>query len=446
MLEKEKIINALTPIAKSKKGDALAVSFSRYHHCVSKFANSRITQNLEDDDITIYIKVIDSGRTGVASTNSLGKNELQRTLEGAASIARFSPKTPQKAVLPKLKDIKIKEIKTYFPYTADFAINNRRALMQEIFKNIKSAGFEPSGTILTGTEEMAVLGSDGKFLYQPFSIASLKLIAQKDAQVGFASALSRDITSFDLRNLTSFACEKAKLNNRQKEIEPGKYDCILEPEAVAEIIDWLGYIGFGAKSFAEHTSFLSGRIEQKIMQDNITIYDDGLDENGLAMPFDFEGMPRQKVTLIERGIAKGLVYDTEYGSIYKKPSTGHALTPDSTDGPLPMNLAMAAGDATLDEMISSLKKGILISRFHYVNGFLNPREALMTGLTRDGTFLIRQGKIKCALGNLRFTESILGALNRAAMISKERKLIGDPNSDVGATLVPAILVRDFTFT
>jgi len=443
-MEKDKILENLAQVAKSKRAEKILVSLYRYHHCVTKFADSKITQNLEDDDISIYIKVIEGGHVGVAIANSLNKDALEAALADATAIALHSPAAPQKAFLSKKEDIK--KIETYFERTANFTIGDREALVAQIFDDVKRSGFEASGTLLTGKEEMAVVDSQGKALYQPFTISFLKVIAQKGGQTGFASALTRDIAKLPTSEITNAAIRKALLNKAQKEIGLGKYDCILEPEAVAELLEWLGYIGFGAKRFAEHTSFLSGRIEQKIMGTNVTIYDDGLKSSGLAMPFDFEGTPRKKVMLIERGAAKGIVYDAAYGHLYKKGSTGHALTPDSTEGPMPMHLAMAGGGATLDGMISSLKKGILISRFHYVNGFLDPKEALMTGLTRDGTFLIQNGRIKCALVNLRFTDSILEAFNRIAMISKGRSLIGDPTSDSGAILAPTILIRKFTFT
>jgi len=191
---------------------------------------------------------------------------------------------------------------------------------------------------------------------------------------------------------------------------------------------------------------MADRTGDKIMSEKVTIYDDGFNPETIVYPFDFEGTPKKKVMLIENGVAKGVVYDSHYGSLYKKESTGHAPLPDETDGPLPLNLVMEPGDLSIDEMRKSINKGISVTRFHYVNGLLEPKEALMTGLTRDGTFLIEDGKIKKPLKNLRFTESILRAFSNIKSISKERKLISDPAQEIGSYVVPAILIKDFTFT
>jgi predicted Zn-dependent protease len=215
---------------------------------------------------------------------------------------------------------------------------------------------------------------------------------------------------------------------------------------VAEILEWMGFIGFGAKSFYEKTGFTSGNIGQKIMGDNITITDDGLNPQGMAIPFDFEGSPREKVMLIDKGVCQGFVTDTHYASIYNKNSTGHALPPDETEGPFPLNLTIEPGDKTREEMIKTISRGILITRFHYVNGFLDPHHALMTGLTRDGTFLIEGGKITKALKGMRFTQPILKALSQVKAVSSDRRLVGDPSSYIGAVLVPSLLINNFTFT
>jgi PmbA protein len=144
---------------------------------------------------------------------------------------------------------------------------------------------------------------------------------------------------------------------------------------------------------------------------------------GLAFPFDFEGVPKQKVMLIERGVAKGVVYDSI--SAYKegKKSTGHALTPDNTEGTFALNLFIKGGDSSVDKMIESVKKGILVTRFHYINGLLDTTNALLTGMTRDGTFWVEDGKIKHGIKNLRFTESMLKAFSNIQKISQERKIV-----------------------
>ena len=182
------------------------------------------------------------------------------------------------------------------------------------------------------------------------------------------------------------------------------------------------------------------------MGDNITIYDDGNDTSGIAFPFDFEGVPKQKVSIIDKGVAKGTVFNSIDAHQGKTKSTGHALTPDSTEGGFALNIFIQGGDSSLEKMIESTEKGILITRFHYINGFLDTRIALMTGMTRDGTFWVEDGKIKHGIKNLRFTESMTKAFSNVVQLSKERKIINSWWGDVGCTVSPAMLIKNFKFT
>jgi len=201
-------------------------------------------------------------------------------------------------------------------------------------------------------------------------------------------------------------------------------------------------MGFGAQSFCEGRSFMSGRIGLKLMHESVSIWDDGLDEDGIPSTFDMEGVPKQRVNLIENGIARGVVYDTYYAAKEGVKSTGHSLGPSYAGGPLPTNLFMAAGKSSLDEMIRSTERGLLVTRFHYTN-IADPAHAVLTGLTRDGTFLVENGRISRPVRNLRFTESMTDAFSAVEALCAERSL--EP-AILGAILVPAVKISSFTFT
>ncbi len=267
-----------------------------------------------------------------------------------------------------------------------------------------------------------------------------------DKLTGFGSFLSRDIAKLSLIKLFDEAQKKCSSSIEPQAVPIGKYRVFLEPHAVADILEWMGYIGFGAKSIFEKRSFLYGRFGQKIMSDKISIYDDATESGSYSIPFDFEGTPKKRIELVKNGIANDVVYDSYYGGIYAKQSTGHANVPDSTEGPLPNNLSIMPGDWAMDEMIRAIDEGIYVSRFHYINGLLEPRNALMTGLTRDGAFFVKNGETKFPIKNLRFTQGMLDAFSNIEKISRERELIGDPFQSLGAFYVPALLINDFTFT
>lgn len=444
MIGKEKLLDSLNQALKWSKADQTLICCYATLDRVTRFHNFRIHQDIEESDIAIYFKIDLSGRLGVASTNSLKPEDLKETLKEAIKIAKVSPKPKVKFKFPSGEATP--SVLTYYPGTIGFSFEQRINNLTRIFTTTKKYGLQVAGSFLTGEEEIAVVNSYKDAKYQASTISALKLIAMDGPASGFSSAISRDITTINWDGILDEAIKKCSARKNPQPIKLGRYDCLLEPEAVGDILQWLGYIGFGAKQFYEKTSFLSGKIGEAIMSDKITIFDEGLNSKTIVYPFDFEGTSKKKVTLVEHGIAKGVVYDSHYGSIYKKGSTGHALLPDEVEGPLPLNLIMEPGNSTVEDMRRSLKKGVSITRFHYINGLLKPKEALMTGLTRDGTFLIEDGKIKKPLKNLRFTESILKAFSNIKSISKERKLVGDPTQEMGTSYVPALLIKDFAFT
>lgn len=444
MIGKDRLLNSLLKALKWSKADQTLISCYSSLKRVTRFRNFRVHQDIEEADTEIFFKVDIDGKIGVSSTSSIKTEDLKEALKNACRIAKVSPRPKIKVKFPSGETAP--PVITYFPATVDPASDRRITKLSRVFDATKRRGLQLAGSFLTGEEEMAVVNSYKYAQYQAFTISDLRLIAMDGVSSGFSSQISRNAAELDWDETLREATEKCLEGTNPKPIPLGRYDCLLEPEAVGEILQWLGYIGFGAKQFYEKTSFICGNIGNKIMSDKITIFDEGLNPQTLIHPFDFEGTTKKKVMLVEHGIAKGVVYDSHYGSIYRKSSTGHALAPDDIEGPLPFNLVIEPGKRPLEEMKRSIKKGVLVTRFHYVNGLLEPRQALMTGLTRDGTFLIENGRIKRPLKNLRFTESILKAFSNITSISKERKLVGNPAQEAGSCLVPALLIRDLNFT
>jgi predicted Zn-dependent protease len=211
---------------------------------------------------------------------------------------------------------------------------------------------------------------------------------------------------------------------------------------VADILDFLGYLGFSAQAVQEGRSFMGGKFGQKIVGENVTIWDDGLSLANLPTPFDFEGVPKQPVTFFDKGIATAVVYDSYTAGKEGKQSTGHALPAPNTFGPLPLHMAMATGDSTKEAMLKGIKKGLWVTRFHYTR-VVHPLLMIITGMTRDGTFLIENGEITQPVKNLRFTQSYLEALNNVEAIGQTAKL---QRGFLGGNLVPALKIAKFTFS
>lgn len=445
MIHPDWLKEKFTPFVKTKEADKTEVVFFRTISQVSRFANSQIHQHMSDEDQVIYFRVLVEGRMGLASTNSFNEQNLKETFKRALAIAQIKLDMQGKRNIPSFKALASLS-SFHFPETAHTSASARTKILQKIFDYADNFKVKFSGNLYNGLTQIAVISPEAQMNYQDYSFAGIKLIATYKEASGYASEVDYDMDALNPRTTASLAIKKCCLGLIKISLPPKRYDVILEPAAVAELIQWLNYIGFGAKHVFEETSFMYNKNGKRITGESVSIYDYGKDQNTFILPFDFEGMPRKKAYLIKKGIAGKPLCDTYYAKLLNIKPSGHANFPDDVDGPLSYNLVMEGGSTSEDKIIASTKQAILVTRFHYINGFLNTHKALMTGMTRDGTFLIKDGKIKCAIKDMRFTESILEAFSRIKYISRERKLIADHLESLGSIYAPALYIKDFNFT
>lgn len=444
MIGKDNILSLLNSVLKKSKVDQSEAVYVGGESGLTRFANSNIHQNVSERNSQVYFRTVLGKKIGVASTNSLIQDDLEKALANATEIAKNQRENPDFPGLPAQNDYP--RLNTYFEQTSRFSPTQRAKSVKKIFDRLTSHNLTAAGAFSNGYTEIAVVNSRGVACYQPLTSAYINVVIMGDNSSGYSDQLSRDVSKIDVDDLAEIAIKKCMDSKNPQDIDAGEYQVILEPSAVAALVEWMNYIGFGCKTFQEGTSFLSNRIGKRIMGENVTMYDNGLDESGIAFPFDFEGVPKQKVSLVEKGVARGVVYDSTSAHKENKKSTGHALTPDSTDGGLALNVFIEGGNSSLPNMIQSVQRGILITRFHYINGLLDTTNAVLTGMTRDGTFWVEDGKIKHGIKNLRFTESMLKAFSNVRQISQERKIINSWWGDVGCIVAPAIMIDNFKFT
>jgi len=408
---------------------------------LTRFANSSIHQNVAERNVEVRVRAVFGKRVGVATTNDLSDAALEGVAETACRIARLQPENPDFVSLPG--PAPIPELEALDEATAGFTPNDRAQGVKTVCRLADEGDLQAFGAYSTAVVEVAVVNSLGVSAYFPTTTAKLTLVLMGEGTSGYAEEASWKVHELDVERLTREAVRRAQMARNPRDLPPGRYPVILEAYAVADILDILGYVGWGALALQEGRSFVAGRLGEQVAARSVSVWDDGLDLSGLPMPFDFEGVPKQRVELVTEGIAKGVVYDSyTAGREPGKRSTGHALPAPNTYGPLPMNLFMAPGEATLEEMIRATDRGVLVSRFHYTVP-VHPQRTVTTGMTRDGTFWIEGGEIAYPVKNLRFTQSYIEVLARAEQIGRETKLV---TGYFGGTRAPAVKAAEFNFT
>ncbi|HEX6230137.1 MAG TPA: TldD/PmbA family protein [Actinomycetota bacterium] len=421
--------------------DGVEVLFMHGWGGLTRFAASSIHQSTWREDTDLRVRVIAGGRVGVAATNDFSAQGARKAAESAREMAGVVAPDP---MFPELAAADPFEDTTGFDEgTAAATPETRAAGVAELVARCP-AGFAAAGAYETTASEVAVANTDGQFCWAPVTQASLTtVVTGDDGGSGFAEAFVARMDELDPAAIGRRGADKAVASRSPRDLEPGRYAVVLEPAAVSTLVGFLAWIGFGGRMLAEGRSCLSGKEGQPVAAPSVTIFDDARAPGTLGLPFDFEGVRRSRVDLIERGVFKGGVYDLRTAKQADTSSTGHALPPPNPEGPFPLNLFMVPGDASMEEMVAATDRGLLITRFHYSN-VVHPVESTITGMTRDGTFLIDRGEIAHPVKNLRFTQSILEALTNTSMVGRETELASE--FFYSASRVPGLRIEPFNFS
>jgi predicted Zn-dependent protease len=407
---------------------------------LTRFANSEIHQNVAESNVTINLRVVVGKRVGVASSGRTDEEGLRRLAENAAAIARVVEELDDWGGLPGPTEIQPVQA-AYSPTTAGASPEFRAEAVRAVIGAADEAGVTAYGSFATGTESNAVANSKGARAAGTRTTSQLITVSMgPGGGSGYAEAAAVDASTIDAAAIGREAAGKARATAHAVSVEPGDYPVVLEEYAVVDLLDMLGYLGFSALAVQEERSFFeSGR---RIGSDLVTLVDDGSDPAGLPMWFDYEGVAKQRVALVEGGICRGIVYDAQTAARAGVASTGHGLPAPNPWGPFPLNMLMEPGASSRDELIGGLDRGLLVTRFHYTNP-VHPKLAIVTGMTRDGTFLVEGGKIVGPVKNLRYTQSYLDALAGTVAVARERRTL---RGFLGGVVVPAVRIEGWTFT
>lgn len=416
---------------------------------LTRFANNAIHQHVAESNRHVVVRAVLGQRVGVASTNDLSPAGLDHLVESAVAAARASPESPDFPGLPG--PTSVPTVAAFDGATAGCTPLQRAQPVAVVCRQAEEAGCSASGAFRSAVHQFAVANSRGLFTHHPATAADLTIVVMTDDSSGYAADASWRVGDLDVVAHGEEAIEKALRGRRPRAIQPGVYPVVLEPYAAHDILATLT-LDAGAVPVQEGRSWLSGRQGEALMSPLISMWDDGLDPTGWPFPFDFEGLPRRRVDIVRRGVAGQAVYDRQRAADEEgRESTGHALPAAnpyspwlnaSRLGPTSLHGFMGPGETSLEEMIAGTERGIYVTRFWYTRT-VHPREAVITGMTRDGTFLIKGGELTTPVPNLRFTQSYIEALAGTEAVGPQAARLW---TAPGILSAPALKLRAFNFT
>ena len=434
--EMEKLAERLLKLSEA---DETEVEIDLSVDALTRFANNTIHQNVAEHTLGISVRVILDGRTARATTNKTDDDSLRRTIAVAASLARNQPKNPD--LPPLLGRQKYQKVDHFVRATAEATPEDRARAVARVCKFADQQKQTAAGIFVTGYDRTLLANSKGLFARHDHTDAQFSVTILEPNSSGWAKRTASDVSDIDPDALAASASHKAATSRNPVELKPGHYTAILEPSATLDFVGSLFY-DFSATAVHDKRSCLNDRIGRKVFGDNITLWDDVYHPLQVGPEWDGEGMPRQRVLLVDRGVPKNLVYSRATAKKMKAKPTGHGFTLPNEHGEAPTNLVFSGGGKSVAEMIASTERGVLVTRFWYIRE-VEPYEKVITGMTRDGTFLIENGKVAGGVRNFRFNQSVLAALSNVEMMGPSIRASGEESFDM---VVPAMKIRDFHFT
>ncbi|MBU6998616.1 MAG: TldD/PmbA family protein [Theionarchaea archaeon] len=440
---KEEYLSIVERAVKTSNADQCEARLSGMSWGLTRFANNYIHQNVVEDNAELTVRSVFGKKIGKAQTNQLDPESIAEVVRRADGIARVQTEIPDFVSLPAPESIP--SVKGFYKETAEVEPEARALVVKAAVDQAETLGIESvSGTHYTGKEEIAVANSLGIEAYFEGTVSCFKINTCLEQGTGTAQSFSRNHRDLNPEALTEKACQKALKSRKTEPASPGSYQVILEEQAVCEMLVYLAMMTFGAQPYLEGRSAFSGHLGDQVADSSVSLWDDGLDERGFPFPFDAEGVPKQRVNLIERGLAGNVVYDSFYAAKAGTQNTGHSVDMPFGAGPFSANVFMGEGTSSLEDLISECENAILVTRFHYINP-MHRLKTVITGMTRDGTFLVKNGEIVRGLKNMRFTQSVLDALSTVQGIGNNLGILRMEYAKA-TVCAPALRIGEFTFT
>jgi predicted Zn-dependent protease len=433
------IFNCAQTAARRNGVDDIELLLTATSDSLTRFANNQIHQNVSERSSVVSVRAVIGGRTARASTNRSDSQGIEAVVDEAIALTRASDPLPE--LQPLYGDLDQSAHSRYSEAAARCTPLARAAAVAEAIRVVEGSGQVAAGIYSTAHNIEALLNSRGVFRYYFDTLTQFSITAMADDSSGWAKGSSPVHEEVDPIELANRATRKAVMSRRPREIPPGAYTVILEPSAVLDLVGQI-FGDFSGTAVGDKRSFLNDRIGERVFGSNISIYDDADFPLQTGAPFDGEGVLRRPLTLVKAGVPREIAYSRIAAAKAGIEPTGHGFPLPNESGEAPVNIVIAGGSSSLDDLISSTSKGILVTRFWYIRE-VEPYEKVMTGMTRDGTFLIEDGEITAGIRNMRFNQSVVELLRNVEALSPTVRATGEEAFDMA---VPAMKVHNFNFT
>jgi predicted Zn-dependent protease len=433
------LIQMVIRLGKAAGAEETEVHLDETLDALTRFANNGIHQNVAEHGLTVSVRTALDGKTSRVTTNKLDEDSLRAAVESSLSLAASQPKTPH--LLPMPGKQRYARVQRFVKATAELSAEDRARAVRKACDLAVKAGQVAAGIFVSGQMQSAVGNSRGLFVSHRQTRSEFSITMQQGAATSWAKGNAADVRDLDPQTLAQTASRKAKLATSAVELAPGKYTVILEPAAVLDLVGFLFY-DFSATALEDQRSCLNDRMGKPLFGRNISVCDDAYHPGQLGAPFDGEGVPRQRVILVDKGVPHNLVYSRASAKRAKKKPTGHGFALPNEYGEAPMNLVFSGGKSSLQEMIASTEQGLLVTRLWYIRE-VDPYEKVMTGMTRDGLFRVEKGKVTTAARNFRFNQSVLEMLRNVELMSPAVRSTGEEAFEM---VVPAMKINGFHLT
>ena len=435
----EAVFEQVTDAARAQGVSEIEVMIGGGSHALTRFANNTIHQNVAERTVQLSVRPVIDGRTARASSNRLDPESIRNLVEEAIAITRSTEPDPE--LLPLASPETYREVKRSYEATACATPEERALAVAEAIAAVEEKGQTAAGIYSTGDSVFALLNTRGVSAWHRETMARFSITAMGKDSSGWAKASA--CYHGDLRplELALRAAHKAERSRDPREVPAGRYTVVLEPAAVLDLVGQM-FGDFSATAIRDGRSFLNDRIGKKLFGENVTITDDAYDPFQSGAPFDGEGVPRRRLSLVEQGVVRDIAYSRQAAALGGREPTGHGFPLPNEYGEAPANNVIAGGNSTVEEMVASTERGILVTRLWYIRE-VDPYEKIFTGMTRDGTFLIENGEITAGVRNFRFNQSLIELLSQVEALSPAVRGSGEESPDM---VIPAMKVRDFNFT